>query len=130
MGNVQILDHALEQHKDTTASAQRALAAVQQAQQLAASTAEAMRDQRFQMGRVADGMDKVEARGARGLHVYDESEPAGSRLRAAAGPQCVEAPAARLDGPSQGDEAHAAATLSPREPNHHHTATSPRSAPT
>jgi hypothetical protein len=58
-----ILQQAAQQHKDTTASAQRALRAMEQASDLAASTAAALRDQGYQMERITAGMDKVRVGG-------------------------------------------------------------------
>jgi len=59
MNNRQILDHAVDQHKETTATARRALQVVEQTKELQASTVTALQDQGQQMRRVAQGMDRV-----------------------------------------------------------------------
>jgi hypothetical protein len=59
MGNRQIMDYAVDQHKDTTATARRALQVVEQTKELQATTMTSLQDQGQQMRRVAAGMDKV-----------------------------------------------------------------------
>lgn len=59
MNNRQILDHAVDQHKETTATARRALQVVEQTKELQASTVTALQDQGQQMRRVAQGMDRI-----------------------------------------------------------------------
>lgn len=59
MDSRQILDHAVDQHKETTATAKRALQVVEQTKELQVSTITALQDQGRQMGRIAQGMDKI-----------------------------------------------------------------------
>ncbi|GBF90321.1 hypothetical protein Rsub_02427 [Raphidocelis subcapitata] len=59
MDNRQVLEHAVDTHKDTTATARRALQVVEQTKELQASTMVALKDQGQQMQRVAAGMDKI-----------------------------------------------------------------------
>ena len=64
MDNRQLMTAAVEQHKDTTATAKRALAVVEQTKELQGSTLAALHDQDHQMRRIAADMDRVR-RGAR-----------------------------------------------------------------
>lgn len=59
MSNDQLLTHAIDQHKDTTATAKRALRVVQDTQQLVQATTQALHDQGEQMERIETGLDKV-----------------------------------------------------------------------
>jgi hypothetical protein len=59
MDSRQVMGHAVEQHRDTTATARRALQVVEQTKELQASTIGALQDQGQQMQRVAHGMDRV-----------------------------------------------------------------------
>ena len=66
MDSQQIMDHAVDQHKDTTATARRALQVVEQTKELQAGTMGALQDQGQQLQRIGRGMDKVRARPAEG----------------------------------------------------------------
>lgn len=63
MDGRQIMDHAVAQHKDTTATARRALQVVEQTKELQASTVGALQDQGQQLVRIGHGMNKVSAAG-------------------------------------------------------------------
>jgi hypothetical protein len=55
----QLMQHAVDTHKETTATAQRALRIVEQTKEAHASTAQALVDQRQQMYRIEDDMQKI-----------------------------------------------------------------------
>ncbi|KAF6264502.1 hypothetical protein COO60DRAFT_1624263 [Scenedesmus sp. NREL 46B-D3] len=59
MNNKQLMQHAVETHKETTASAKRGLQAVEQMKEIQSSTHAALRDQGEQMRRIETDMDKI-----------------------------------------------------------------------
>lgn len=59
MNNKQLMQHAVATHKETTASAQRGLQAVEQMKEIQSSTQAALREQGEQMRRIETDMDKM-----------------------------------------------------------------------
>jgi hypothetical protein len=66
MNNRQVMDYAVDTHKETTAATRRALQVVEQTKELQATTMASLQDQGQQMRRVAQGMDRVSAVGRGG----------------------------------------------------------------
>eukprot|EP00878_Enallax_costatus_P014380 GHUV01015040.1.p1 GENE.GHUV01015040.1~~GHUV01015040.1.p1 ORF type:complete len:148 (+),score=32.06 GHUV01015040.1:319-762(+) len=59
MNTQQLMQHAVDNHKETTATAERALRIVEQTKEVQSSTAQALVDQRQQMYRIEDDMQKI-----------------------------------------------------------------------
>eukprot|EP00877_Chromochloris_zofingiensis_P011936 jgi/Chrzof1/6997/Cz02g07030.t1 len=59
MNTKQVMQYAVDQHKDTTATAKRALQVVEQTKEIQSSTLSSLKDQGDQMQRVADDLDKM-----------------------------------------------------------------------
>lgn len=59
MDSRQLMQHAVAQHKDTTATAKRALQVVEQTREIQATTQAALGEQRLQMVRIEDDMERI-----------------------------------------------------------------------